>query len=69
MPKFITLTEKRADGVEQMLLLNTNNINSVKLAKGGDTHVNMNDSHYFFVKQSVEEIRDAIWMMERGGSD
>lgn len=60
MTKFIKLTEKQADGKEQPVLLKVENIKSVKMAKGGDTHINMNDNHYFFVKETVPEIEKLL---------
>lgn len=58
MTKFIKVTEvRKADGKHSPLLINRENINSVKQSeKGPDTHINMKDSHYFFVKESVLEV-------------
>lgn len=56
-PKFIKLTENYASGRSEPLLLNTASIMSVKKSeKGKDTLINMQDKHYFFVKESVAEI-------------
>jgi len=55
--KFIKLTESYASGRSEMLLLNTASIMSVKKSeKGKDTLINMQDKHYFFVKESVAEV-------------
>ena len=71
MTKFIKLTERYSDGREQALLLNANNIMSVKKASGGpDTHIIVNgtrpDRHggktevFFFVKESVSDIEKML---------
>lgn len=60
MHKFIKLTERLQNGKEQPVLLNTNFINSIKKAHGGDTHINMQDKHYFFVKESVLQIEQML---------
>lgn len=55
--KFIKLTEIYTDGRHFPLIINTAHVMSVKKASSGrDTHVNMVDKHYFFVKESVNEI-------------
>lgn len=62
MTKFIKVTEiRKSDGKTAELLLNVENINSVKQSeKGPDTHINMKDSHYFFVKESVSEVEKML---------
>ena len=57
VPKFIKLTEKYNDGTTEVIMLNTAYIMSVKKAKAGrDTHINMQDKHYFFVKETIAEV-------------
>jgi len=56
-PNFIKLTEQYDNGRSEPLLLNTASIVSVKKSqKGKDTLVNMQDKHYFFVKETVAEV-------------
>lgn len=58
MTKFIKVTEvRKSDKSNRYLLLNTAYINSIKQSDSGpDTHINMKDNHYFFVKESVSEL-------------
>ena len=57
MPKFIKLTEQYSNGKVETVMLNTTYILSIKRSKEGrDTHINMQDKHYFFVKESVAEV-------------
>ena len=57
MPKFIKLTEQYTNGKTETVMLNTAFILSVKKSKSGeDTHINMQDKHYFFVKETVAEV-------------
>ena len=57
MPKFIKLTEQYTNGKTETVMLNAAFIVSIKRSKEGrDTHINMQDKHYFFVKESVAEV-------------
>lgn len=57
MTKFIKVTEVYKDGKISPIIIQTDNILSIKLSdKGKDTHVCMKDTKYYFVKESVEEI-------------
>lgn len=60
MTKFIKLTEVYQSGNTVTILINTENMLAIKLSeKGKDTHIQMKDGKYFFVKQTV----DQIWEM------
>lgn len=57
MSKFIKVTEQYTNGKAETLILNTSFILSIKKSKEGrDTHINMQDKHYFFVKETVAEV-------------
>jgi len=58
MTKFIKVTEIGKNNREtRKLLLNVDHINSIKKSEQGpDTHINMKDNHYFFVKESLEDV-------------
>ena len=56
--KFIKLNEVYKNGSVEKVILNVNNILSVKKSdKGRDTHVLMKDTKFFFVRETV----DMIW--------
>lgn len=57
MPKFIKLTEQYTNGKTETVLINVAYILSIKKSKEGrDTHINTQDKHYFFVKETVAEV-------------
>jgi hypothetical protein len=57
MPKFIKLTEQYTNGKTETVLINVAYILSIKRSKEGrDTHINTQDEHYFFVKETVAEV-------------
>lgn len=58
--KFIRVTEVHRDGSTIDMLVNTENILSVKMADSKtDTHIGLRDGKYLFVQESTE----AIWNM------
>lgn len=58
MTKFLKLTEVYTDGRNIPLVINAGYIMSIKKSSNGkDTHICMTgDKHYFFVKETVQEI-------------
>jgi hypothetical protein len=59
--KFIKLTEHYTNGHTEPVMLNTAFILSIKKSKEGrDTHINMQDKHYFFVTESVAEVEKML---------
>lgn len=58
--KFIRVTEVHRDGSTIDMLVNAENILSVKMADSkADTHIGLRDGKYLFVQESTE----AIWNM------
>lgn len=61
MIKFICLTEICGNDAVKPLLINAAHIQHIQLGnKGKDVHVRMSDKTFFFVKESLAEIRELI---------
>jgi uncharacterized protein YlzI (FlbEa/FlbD family) len=61
MAKFICLTQACGNVLTKPLIINADHIQHVTIGdKGRDVHVCLSDGTFFFVKESVKDIRDMI---------
>lgn len=61
MTKFICLTEVCTSTETKQLILNIDRIVHFQMgAKGRDVHIRMDDKTYYFVKESIEDIKKMV---------
>lgn len=61
MTKFICLTEVCTSTEPKKILLNTDYIVHMQMGhKGEDVHIRMNDKTFYFVRESIEDIKQLI---------
>lgn len=59
--QFLKLTEVYQNGDTLALIINVSNVLSVKRSdRGKDTHIQMKDMKYFFVKETVEQVWEKL---------
>jgi hypothetical protein len=60
MTKFIKVTESYVNGNAAPVLINVDNILTIKTSeRSSDTHIMLKDNKYLFAKETV----DSIWLM------
>ena len=61
MAKFICLTQACGNVLTKPLIINSDFIQRITIGdKGRDVHVRLSDGTFFFVKESVKDIRDML---------